>query len=198
MDIMHNRYAAKFVSGQSMGKDSDVMQRYLFLDIDGVLNTMRYSNFLIDHDEDDTDEDGALFDPEAVTNLGTIINKIPDVKIIISSTWRFKGWDWMNRLWKKRQIPGNIYGFTPGLEFTRFIDIIHQKYSESVYPYGTRGLEIGEWLRLYASKNPMQYSYVILDDCDDFPSFYQKHVVLTDPILGITKETVVQVIEKLL
>lgn len=197
MDILQNRYLAKSEKGQYKGKDRDEMQRYLFLDIDGVLNTMRYSNYLIDNDEDDTDEDGSLFDPEAVANLDTIINNIPDVKIIISSTWRFKGWDWMNRLWEKRQLPGKIYSFTPGLEFTRFIDVIHQKYSESVYPYGTRGLEIGEWLRLYTSMNHMQYSYAILDDCDDFPSFYQEHVILTDPMLGITKEIVVKVIEKL-
>lgn len=198
MNIMHNRYAAKYKSGQHEGTDSDGTQRYLFLDIDGVLNTIRYSNYLIDHDEDETDEDGALFDPEAVENLAMIIKNIPDVKIIISSTWRFKGWDWMNRLWGKRQLPGQIYSFTPGLEFTRFVDVIHQRYSESVYPYGTRGLEIGEWLRLYAPKNSMQYKYVILDDCDDFPSFYQEHVVLTDPMLGITKEVVVKVIEALL
>ena len=198
INIMHNRYAAKYKSGQHEGTDSDGTQRYLFLDIDGVLNTIRYSNYLIDHDEDETDEDGALFDPEAVENLAMIIKNIPDVKIIISSTWRFKGWDWMNRLWGKRQLPGQIYSFTPGLEFTRFVDVIHQRYSESVYPYGTRGLEIGEWLRLYAPKNSMQYKYVILDDCDDFPSFYQEHVVLTDPMLGITKEVVVKVIEALL
>lgn len=198
MNIMHNRYAAKYKSGQHEGTDSDGTQRYLFLDIDGVLNTIRYSNYLIDHDEDETDEDGALFDPEAVENLAMIIKNIPDVKIIISSTWRFKGWDWMNRLWGKRQLPGQIYSFTPGLEFTRFVDVIHQRYSESVYPYGTRGLEIGEWLRLYAPKNSMQYKYVILDDCDDFPSFYQEHVVLTDPMLGITKEVVAKVIEALL
>ena len=198
MDIMHNRYAAKYESGQYGKTDSDGIHRYLFLDIDGVLNTMRYSNYLIDHDEGDTDEDGALFDPEAVENLAEIINNIPDVKIIISSTWRFKGWNWMNRLWEKRQLPGKIYNFTPGLEFTRFVDIIHQKYSESVYPYGTRGLEVGEWLRLYAPQNSIQYKYAILDDCDDFPSFYQEHVVLTDPMLGITKEIVVKVMEKLL
>ena len=198
MDIMHNRYAAKFERGQYRKTDSDVIQRYLFLDIDGVLNTMRYSNYLIDHDEDDTDEDGALFDPEAVANLDTIIKNVPGVKIIISSTWRFKGWDWMNRLWEKRQLPGKIYSFTPGLEFTRFVDIIHQKYSESVYPYGTRGLEVGEWLRLNASRNSTLYKYAIIDDEDDFPSFYQEHVVLTDPMLGITKEVVIKVIKALL
>ena len=198
MDIMHNRYATNYESGQYGKTDSDGTHRYLFLDIDGVLNTIRYSNYLIDYDEDDTDEDGALFDPEAVENLAEIIKNIPDVKIIISSTWRFKGWDWMNRLWEKRQLPGKIYSFTPGLEFTRFVDIIHQKYSESVYPYGTRGLEVGEWVRVYAPQNPMQYKYVILDDCNDFPSFYQEHVILTDPMLGITKEIVAKVIEKLL
>ena len=198
MDIMHNRYATNYESGQYGKTDSDGIHRYMFLDIDGVLNTIRYSNYLIDYDEDDTDEDGALFDPETVENLAEIIKNIPDVKIIISSTWRFKGWDWMNRLWEKRQLPGKIYSFTPGLEFTRFVDIIHQKYSESVYPYGTRGLEVGEWVRVYAPQNPMQYKYVILDDCNDFPSFYQEHVILTDPMLGITKEIVAKVIEKLL
>ena len=198
MNIMHNRHAAKYERGQYGEIGGDGIQRYLFLDIDGVLNTIRYSNYLIDHDEDDTDENGALFDPEAVENLAEIIKYIQDVKIIISSTWRFKGWDWMNRLWEKRQLPGKIYSFTPGLEYTRFVDIIHQKYSESVYPYGTRGLEVGEWLRLYASQNSMQYKYVILDDCDDFPSFYQEHIVLTDPIMGITKEIVAKCIESLL
>lgn len=198
MNIMHNRYAAKYERGQYGEIGGDGIQRYLFLDIDGVLNTMRYSNYLTDHDEDDTDEDGALFDPEAIDNLANIIKNIPDVKTIISSTWRFKGWDWMNRLWEKRQLPGKIYSFTPGLVFTRFIDIIHQTYSESVYPYGTRGLEIGEWLRLYAPHNSLQYKYVILDDCNDFPSFYQEHVILTNPMQGITKEVVVKAIEALL
>lgn len=174
------------------------MERYLFLDIDGVLNTMRYSDYLTEHDKDDTDEDGALFDPEAVANLETIIKNVPDVKIIISSTWRFKGGKWMKELWKKRQLPGKIYSFTPGLEFVRFKNIVHQTFSESVYPYGTRGLEIGEWLRLNIRSNPLVYRYVIIDDEDDFPSEYNDHVILTNPYYGITKETALQVIENLL
>ena len=63
------------------------ISKVIFLDIDGVLNTIRYSNYLIDNDEDEVDEDGALFDPEAVNNLACIIEKVPDLKIIISSTW---------------------------------------------------------------------------------------------------------------
>lgn len=174
------------------------MHRYLFLDIDGVLNTARYSNFLTDKEMDDIDEDGALFDPEAVENLASIENSVPDLKIIISSTWRFKGWEWMNNLWEKRHMPGYIYSFTPGLEFVRFQDLVSSEYSESVYPHGTRGLEIGEWLRQNTTNNPLQYKYVILDDIDDFPAVFKDHVVLTDTATGITKETVLQVLERIL
>ncbi len=181
-----------------MNKMQNLYNRYIFLDIDGVLNTINYSDYLINHHEEDTDEDGALFDPDAVKNLADIISKIPDVKIIISSTWRFKGWDWMIKLWKKRNLPGSIYDFTPGLEFTRFVDVIHKTYSESVFPYGTRGLEIGEWLRLHAPRNPLLYKYVILDDCDDFPSFYIGHLVQTNQNTGITKEIAIKVFELLI
>ena len=170
------------------------MERYLFLDIDGVLNTIRYSNYLMDHDKDDTDEYGALFDPEAIENLANIIDAIPDVKILISSTWRFKGWEWMKRLWTKRQLPSEMYGFTPGLEFVRFKDLITEDYSESVYPYGTKGIEIGEWLRINKPNNPFQFKYAIIDDEDDFPSNYKDHVVLTNPVDGITKEVAARAI----
>lgn len=35
----------------------DMIEQYLFLDIDGVLNTTRYGIYLEDHDMDDADED---------------------------------------------------------------------------------------------------------------------------------------------
>ena len=196
MDILSNRYIEAL--GRNKHDETGRLQRYLFLDIDGVLNTMSYSNYLIDHDEDDVDEDGALFDPKAVTNLANIINKIPDVKIIISSTWRLKGWEWMNRLWEKRQLPGSIYSFTPVLEVVCFADEINRKDSTSVYPYGTRALEVNEWLRLYTGQNPFSYKYVILDDFNDFLIMQQEHVIITNPNFGITKEDVVKALEILL
>ena len=116
----------------------------MFLDIDGVLNTISYSDYLIEHNEDEVDKDGAIFAPEAVSNLAYIINKVPDVKIIISSTWRFKGWDWMNRLWEKRQMPRRIFSFTLALDIVCFKDLINQTNSQSTFPYGLRGLEINE------------------------------------------------------
>ena len=196
MDILSNRYIEAL--GRNKHDETGRLQRYLFLDIDGVLNTMSYSNYLIDHDEDDVDEDGALFDPKAVTNLANIINKIPDVKIIISSTWRLKGWEWMLRLWKKRKLPGAIYSFTPVLEVVCFVDKINRKDTSSVYPYGTRALEVNEWLRLYTGQNPFSYKYVILDDFNDFLIMQQEHVIITNPNFGITKEDVVKALEILL
>ena len=192
MAILSKRYKVNYDRNKCLKSNSDEPQRYLFLDIDGVLNTARYSNYLIDHNEDDVDEDGALFDPEAVNNLATIVSNISDLKIIISSTWRLKGWDWMNRLWAKRQLPGSIYSFTPVLELVCFVDKIKGHDTSSVYPYGTRALEVNEWLRLYTNQNPLSYKYVILDDVNDFLVMQQEHVIITDSTCGITKEDVIK------
>lgn len=198
MDILNKRYKEIYDRSKTTGSASQEIQRYLFLDIDGVLNTIRYSEDLIDHDEDEYDEDGSIFDPKAVANLAYIIENVPDVKIIISSTWRFKGWDWMNQLWKKRKLPGSIYSFTPVLDVVCFIDKLSHKDSCSVYPYGTKALEINEWLRLYESNNPLSYKYVIMDDFNDFLAMHQEHVIITDPHYGITKDDVVKALEMLL
>lgn len=180
------------ISGESL-------ERFIFLDIDGVLNTIRYSNYLIDNDCDDTDEDGHLFDPEAVDNLALILNSVPDVKLVISSSWRFKGWKWMNNLWAKRKLPSTIFSMTPGLEKVLFYTDISQQGSYSVFPYGTRGLEISEWLRINASNNPLLYKYVIIDDDNsDFLLIQKDHLIQTDPRYGITKEIAVRIIELLL
>ena len=196
MDILNNRYLEAL--RRNKHEETGELQRYLFLDIDGVLNTIRYSNYLIDNDEDEADEDGALFDPEAVNNLASIVENIPDLRIIISSTWRLKGWEWMNRLWVKRQLPGAIYSFTPVLEVVCFVDKINRKDTSSVYPYGTRALEVNEWLRLYEGQNSLSHKYVILDDFNDFLIMQQEHVIITNPNMGITKEDVVKALEILL
>ena len=198
MNIMGKRYMEAYkrsmcpISGESL-------ERFIFLDIDGVLNTIRYSNYLIDQDCDDTDEDGHLFDPEAVDNLALILDSVPDVKLVISSSWRFKGWKWMNNLWAKRNLPGTIYSMIPGLEKVLFYTDISQQGSYSVFPYGTRGLEISEWLRINASNNPLLYKYVIIDDDNsDFLLIQKNHLIQTDPRYGITKEIALRIIELLL
>jgi hypothetical protein len=89
------------------------MKNYLFLDIDGVLNTGRYSDYLIENGLCETNADGYLFDPEAVQNLEHIIDAT-DAKIIITSTWRLDG-D-MQALWNNRNLTGEVIGVTPTIQ----------------------------------------------------------------------------------
>ena len=49
------------------------MEKYLFLDFDGVLNTVSYAKRLRKEGVDPFDEFGAVFDPDAINNLKSIV-----------------------------------------------------------------------------------------------------------------------------
>jgi len=85
---------------------------YLFLDIDGVLNTGRYSAHFAENGLYETDADGYLFAPEAVQYLEYIM-EATEAKIIITSTWRLDG-D-MQALWRNRDMAGEVIGTTPSI-----------------------------------------------------------------------------------
>ena len=157
---------------------------YLFLDIDGVLNTGRYSNYLVENGLCETDADGNLFDPEAVKNLQTIIEET-DAKIIITSTWRLDG-D-MQALWRNRNLAGEVIGVTPTIEKERAIGKI------TIW-YGQRGMEIEAWLQDNAT---FPFKYAILDDEDDYLPHQSEHLILTDPMTGITEDVAEKVISLL-
>jgi hypothetical protein len=154
---------------------------YLFLDIDGVLNTGQYSNYLVDNGLCETDADGYLFDPKAVKNLQYIIEET-DAKIIITSTWRLDG-D-MQALWCNRNLAGEVIGVTPTILKEKAIGKI------KIW-YGHRGMEVEEWLQDNAT---VPYKYAILDDEDDYLPSQSNHLVLTDPMTGITKDVAEKVI----
>ena len=154
---------------------------YLFLDIDGVLNTGQYSNYLVDNGLCETDADGYLFDPEAVKNLSYIIEET-DAKIIITSTWRLDGN--MQALWHNRNLAGEVVGVTPTIQREKGIGKI------KIW-YGHRGMEVEEWLSANATA---PYKYAILDDEDDYLENQSDHLILTDPMTGITKEVADKVI----
>ena len=158
--------------------------KYLFLDIDGVLNTGQYSNYLVDNGLCETDTDGYLFDPEAVKNLEYIIVET-DAEIVITSTWRLDG-D-MQALWRNRDLTGEVIGVTPTIEKEKAI-------GKTKIWYGHRGMEVEEWLNSNATS---PYKYAILDDEDDYLTTQSDHLVLTDPMTGITKEVADKVISLL-
>lgn len=109
--------------------------KVIFLDIDGVLNLIPQGH----------DQYGGIFHPHFIENLKHIIDET-DAQIVISSSWRYSGLDVMKRMWKHRNLPGNVIDITP----------IHREHV-------IRGIEIKEWLY----KHQDIESYVIFDDDKD-------------------------------
>lgn len=128
-----------------------------------------------------------MFDPEAVQNLERII-EATDAKIIITSTWRLDG-D-MQALWRNRNLAGEVIGVTPqfhlsnGFRKTNFTCVLFPK----------RGMEVETWLKDNAID---PYKYAILDDEDDYLPHQAEHLILTDPMRGITKDVADKVISLL-
>ena len=175
-------------------------KRYLFLDLDGVLNTGQYSNFIEEHGLIEFDENGAVFDPNAIENLQYIV-EATHADIVLTSTWRYDGFQKMRKLWKDRSLPGDLIGITPQLLCVRMADIYLNELDAvntwQLRPAGSRGIEINEWLKNnnnIPSEWLNTYTYAILDDEDDFLLHQANHVVLTDPMQGITKEVADKVI----
>ena len=71
--------------------------KYIFLDIDGVLNTWQYANHLLKNGLSEFDENGSLFDPVAVDNLRYIVDSTY-ANIVLCSTWRFDGFKAISKL----------------------------------------------------------------------------------------------------
>jgi len=117
------------------------MQKILFLDIDGVLNHSKTK-----------DRIGGFIglNPGMIKRFNRIVEAHPDLKIVVSSTWRhsfshgvYSDFAGLVKLLKERGLQGDIIDHTP------------VKMS-----YLTRGAEIRLWLK----SHPEVTNYVILDD----------------------------------
>ena len=124
----------------------DPINKYIFLDIDGILNTGRSDHL-------DPARYGHHFDNGAVQNLRRIIDCTGAV-IVISSSWRHMGMSKLQELWSKWNLPGELAGCTPGC------------WGDS-RTFNSRGEEIQHWLKYNAMKfSNTTFRYVIIDDFD--------------------------------
>ena len=142
------------------------MNKIIFLDFDGVLNTEHYQGLLQYQGKPWQDEHGAFFDPNAVKHLKRIIDAT-DADIVVESSWKYLGLDAMKELWKVRNLPGTIIDITPSLV------------GES------KGVEIASWLSKYAKQD---IRCVIIDDEYVILDSQLAHFILTNPYEGITEE----------
>ena len=120
----------------------------IFLDIDGVLNVYCEGR----------DEFGCTFHEHFVENLRWIIEQT-GAKIVISSTWKMSGLEFLKEMWIKRNLPGEIIDITPNV-----VDVIERGTCE-FYDLVDRGHEIQQWL----NDNKVDNYCIIDDDTDMLP-----------------------------
>ena len=168
------------------------MLKVMFLDFDGVLNTDSYQVSLSSQGKPGWDDYGQLFDPEAVGNLKMILDAVPDVKIVIESSWKVNGLDELQLMWKERNLPGELYDVTPDIfnEELLTIDLSDPDNIRKVEGLG-KGGEISAWLKRHGGQD---CRYVILDDVAEFSRELASHHILISPDLGITREDAIKVI----
>jgi len=167
--------------------------KLIFLDIDGVINSQQSmrmmhrfgrSKFLKDFaNDEETLYYLSMICPVAISNLMHLVKYVPEVRFVISSTWRKhslghlrKCFEWYGLSWDL------VIGATPVIYRT----------PEGVPQY--RGDEIQAWLN--ANKHLEIEDFVILDDDSDMAHLKEKHLIKTDNIHGLLLKQAESIIER--
>ena len=159
------------------------MEKYIFLDFDGVLNTEYYQNLLSYQGLTIQDEYGALFDPEATKQLKRIIDDT-QAKIIIESSWKYLGLEAMQEMWFARQLPGEIIDITSSSVSDKWLLTANLDDIDPVMGH-CKGMEIASWLADHAAQGDR---YVIIDDEYVILDSQLSNFILTNAYDGITEE----------
>lgn len=151
------------------------MSKILFLDIDGVLNSIKWYK-----KRTHPKNGGFELDPEAMALFDQIVEET-DCKVVLSSTWR------LSRYWKERLE-------AQGLNTNSIIDRTERlpRPVNTGIEYCERGKEVKAWLE----KHPEVKVYAILDDDADF--LPEQPLFKTTWEEGLTKEITSKVIEHLI
>lgn len=134
--------------------------KYIFLDIDGVLNHEQW------YDSQHNNPDAkpfplSCFDPQCVARVNEILEKT-GAQLVISSSWRFD---------RELYLTLNSVGLNSKFECTS------SRRNKGCENFECRGEEIQEFLRTH-NYNPETDNYVIIDDDSDMleeqlPHFFQ-------------------------
>ena len=139
--------------------------KVLFLDFDGVLNIFP-----------DPSRSGDFHRPACI-NLEMLLNKVPELRIVVSSSWRTLGLEAVRDILK-----------TNGIDPRKIISITGHEKSTSEKDH--RGYQVEIWLR----ENPEVKEFAIVDDKSDFVPLIHK-LVKTDRYVGLTQRNVEKILE---
>ena len=136
--------------------------KYVFLDIDGVINTPK--NWKTDDE----------LDRGCVEHLNDLV--CPEVRWICSSTWRMgKTPEQLTKILQDHGFKGEIFANTPILWGT------HRAF--------VRGNEIAMWLDDNLGHHKLMDYYVILDDDSDMLYTQRHNFICIDGFVGVTPKT---------
>lgn len=142
--------------------------KVLFLDFDGVLNSTQ-STILSVRQEQDPVHDLCRV---ACSNLQLIIETVPGLKIVVSSSWRkLYSLDWLKEHLAKYGVDSSV-----------LIDLTPARFSSR-----PRGYEIQEWLDDYKQEHPEDpiTHFAIVDDDADMKHLMD-NLVQTNAYIGLT------------
>lgn len=101
------------------------MDNIIFLDIDGVLNCEKaFKDGYCKYKEWNNDHHMSFYPPSKKL-LNKLIEKT-DAKIVISSSWRRSGLDWLKKVWKQENMKGEIIDRTPSFHFKSDVSLYQE------------------------------------------------------------------------
>lgn len=143
------------------------IDKFIFLDVDGVFNYIEWWNKPEHYNI--LKSKGQLeshFDPECVENFNYILDKVPDVKVILTTSWKSLTPKELNQY---GDYPEGIVTVMKNVGIKRIDGKVSNNSS------GKRDLEIIEFIDEYSS-NP--YIFAIIDDDDYYSDSIHKEELL--------------------
>lgn len=162
--------------------------KLIFLDIDGVLNCQaayikgecNYVTWTNHLGEKDHHQSFCSWSKELLNEL---IAKT-DAKIVVSSTWRHSGLEFMKSVWAQEQMAGEIIGITPSFGSVITEYTVPRGCEIDYYLKENMGFRHINWSKdaqqLYIDKSGIE-NYIILDDDSDMLYSQRNHFVHVKP-----------------
>lgn len=167
--------------------------KIIFLDFDGVLNTLDYQHELQNANKSCEDNFGSLFSPVAMDNLYRIV-RATGAKIVVISSWKeIYGLEGLRQMWQERGYKEEIDDVTRNVVSDEWLLNADLSMLDNFNFPHPKSLEISDYLKTHNVSN-----YVIIDD-EPLASDEQKsHLFQTSFQKGLTKAMADNVIAYLL